>query len=174
MLGSYNLAFLYAAPEWQDGEPLERNGYNCKADEAVVDVALKPGARRYDMGERNNPVALPMADVALELVLGWGVADVERRLRRLTDRLAGRGGGSRVGGCAGAVAVGADLGRADPGGRGLGAGRLAARQVFVSDRQGVLRVSPHVYNDEEDVERFATAMREALGALVGRRERATA
>ena len=37
--------------------------------------------------------------------------------------------------------------------------RLAARDVHVADRQGVLRVSPHVYNDVGDVARFAAALR---------------
>lgn len=168
VLGSYNLAFLYAAPEWQGGEPLERNGYNCEADEAVLDIGLKPGARRYDMGERNNPVALPMAEAALNLVLGWGVEDVERRLRRLTDRLAEVAEGLGLGVAPGRLRSAHILGVRIPGGAAAVLGSLAARQVFVSDRQGVLRVSPHVYNDEEDVARFTAA----LGALVGRREEA--
>jgi len=34
------------------------------------------------------------------------------------------------------------------------AGRLAASQVYAAVRLGRLRISPHVYNDEADVERF--------------------
>ena len=37
--------------------------------------------------------------------------------------------------------------------------RLAAEQVHVAPRIGRMRVSPHVYNDEEDVDRFVTAFR---------------
>lgn len=40
---------------------------------------------------------------------------------------------------------------------------LEARDVHVSARLGFLRVSPHYYNNEQDVERFATALREVLG-----------
>jgi selenocysteine lyase/cysteine desulfurase len=40
--------------------------------------------------------------------------------------------------------------------------RLAARDVHVADRQGVMRVSPHVYNDERDVARFAGTLREEV------------
>ena len=168
VLGSYNLAFLYAAPQWQQGEPLERNGYNCEADAAVVDVAPKPGARRYDMGERNNPVALPMADAALGLVLGWGVAEVERRLRRLTDRLAAVAEGLGFGVAPGRLRAPHILGVRVPGGAGALLEGLAARGVFVSDRQGVLRVSPHVYNDEEDVERFGAALAAVTKVAAGR------
>ena len=41
--------------------------------------------------------------------------------------------------------------------------RLMARDVHVADRQGVLRVSPHVYNDLADVTRFGAALRAELG-----------
>ena len=37
--------------------------------------------------------------------------------------------------------------------------RLAAEKVYVAPRLGRLRISPHVYNDEEDVERFLAAFR---------------
>jgi selenocysteine lyase/cysteine desulfurase len=34
--------------------------------------------------------------------------------------------------------------------------------VLVAARHGNLRVSPHFYNDEEDVEKFEKALKEAL------------
>jgi selenocysteine lyase/cysteine desulfurase len=155
VLGPYSLGFLYAAPHRQDGRPLEQHGISRDGG------AFLPGARRYDVGERNNPVALPMAAAGMELVGGWGGA-LAARLRHLTDLLA---------------AAAAPLGYAAPprhlraphilGLRragGLPPGlidRLAAAGVHVSDRSGVLRVSPHAYNDETDVARFAEALRAA-------------
>ena len=41
--------------------------------------------------------------------------------------------------------------------------RLAAEQVYVAARLGRMRISPHVYNDEADVDRFIAVMRGALG-----------
>jgi selenocysteine lyase/cysteine desulfurase len=38
------------------------------------------------------------------------------------------------------------------------ASRLAAQNVFVSVRGDSLRVSPHLYNDERDVERLFGAL----------------
>jgi selenocysteine lyase/cysteine desulfurase len=37
--------------------------------------------------------------------------------------------------------------------------QLAANNVFVAPRLGRLRISPHVYNDEADVDRFIEVFR---------------
>jgi selenocysteine lyase/cysteine desulfurase len=153
-LGPYSLAFLYAAPHRQGGLPLEENMGN---------LPPATGARRYDKGELNDPVALPMAAIGMELVAGWGVAAVTARLRALTDLLA-----------EGAAALGMPvaprrlrsphiLGLRLPGGLPDGLiGRLRAEGVFASERLGGLRLSPHVWADEADAARCLTALRAAL------------
>jgi selenocysteine lyase/cysteine desulfurase len=42
--------------------------------------------------------------------------------------------------------------------------RLAHEQVFGARRLGRLRLSPHVYVDEADVDRFAAVLRRVLSA----------
>ena len=37
--------------------------------------------------------------------------------------------------------------------------RLAAARVYVAPRVGRVRISPHVYNDEEDIDRFVATFR---------------
>ena len=44
--------------------------------------------------------------------------------------------------------------------------RLAAENVYVAPRLGRLRISPHVYNDEADVERFVSVFRRIVGSDV--------
>ena len=39
---------------------------------------------------------------------------------------------------------------------------LQARKVLVAARHGYLRVSPHFYNNEEDLERFESELRSVL------------
>lgn len=46
--------------------------------------------------------------------------------------------------------------------------RLAEQDVHVAARVGRLRISPHVYNDEADLDRFAAV----LGSLLGRAAKA--
>ncbi|MFE1602284.1 aminotransferase class V-fold PLP-dependent enzyme [Methylobacterium sp. ID0610] len=154
-LGPYSLAFLYAAPHRQAGEPLEENEGNRPP---------AAGARRYDRGERNDPIALPMAATGMELLAGWGTAAVAARLRGLTDLLAE--GATELG-----LAVAPRplrsahiLGLRVPGDLpGDLVGRLRERHVFVSARLGGLRLSPHVWVSEDDVARALAELRAALG-----------
>ena len=41
---------------------------------------------------------------------------------------------------------------------------LAAEHVYVAPRLGRLRISPHVYNDEADVDRFVDVFRSIVAA----------
>jgi selenocysteine lyase/cysteine desulfurase len=158
VLGPYSLAFLYVAPEHQSGRPLEDHGPSRTAAGYIAT------ARRFDRGERNDPIGLPMAAVGLEQVLQWERPAIAARLRGLTDALA-----AEVAGLNGISLVPRGLRAPHVLGlrfaEGMPAGlveRLAAREVHVADRQGVLRVSPHVYNDERDVARFGAALRAEL------------
>lgn len=168
LLGPYSLAFLYVAPARQQGRPLEQNSGSRRgtASASGLELAAAPfasGARRYDMGERDSFTALPMATAALGLINGWGAAAIAERLRGLTDRLAEKAPAlgltvaarkfrsPHIIGLHGKQPLPASL-----------ADRLAEDKVFVSVRQGVLRVAPHVYNDEADVERFAAAVAGAM------------
>lgn len=153
-LGPYGLAFLYAAPHRQDGTPIEANNGNRPP---------AAGARRYDKGERNDPVALPMAATGMELIADWGVPAVAVRLRELTDRLAEGAAALGLATAPGVLRAPHILGARMRGGvpDGLIA-RLRERDVFVSDRLGVLRISPHVWADEADVDRCVIALRAQL------------
>ncbi len=159
VLGPYSLAFLYVAPEHQGGRPLEDHGPARSGADYI------PTARRFDRGERNDPIGLPMAAVGLEQVLEWDRDALQARLRGLTDALA-----EEVSGMQGlsilprALRAPHVLGVRFAGGMPAGlVERLMARDVHVADRQGVLRVSPHVYNDLPDVARFGAALRAELG-----------
>jgi len=42
--------------------------------------------------------------------------------------------------------------------------RLAAEHIYVASRVGRMRISPHVYNDEEDIDRLVATFRRLMGA----------
>jgi selenocysteine lyase/cysteine desulfurase len=165
VLGPYGRAFLYIAKRRQDGVPLEQTNYARRAvipERApyLADTAYVAGARRFDMGERDHFISLEMAAIGMELMARWGSAAVVARLRMLTDRLAAGLADCGVDISSTRVRAPHILSLSFP--RGMPEGltrRLAAENVFVAPRLGRLRISPHVYNDDADVDRFVATFR---------------
>ena len=160
LLGPYSLGFLYVGEAYQGGAPIEHNWLNREDSEnfaGLVDYrdGFQPGARRYDVGERSNPVLLPMAIAALQQILGWGVGKISESIGGLTDLIEAeaekRGIEAIPKERRGRHMIGLGIGPEAPPDL---AARLASENVFVSVRGGSLRVSPHLYNTERDVERL--------------------
>ncbi len=169
LLGPYGRAFLYVAKRHQGGVPLEQTAFgrrNVRAENAVYfsDVSYLPDARRFDMGERDHFISMEMASIGMEMMAEWGAsAAVAQRLLMLTERIAD---GLR------------DIGVGVPDYRfraphilslsfkdGMPAGLiegLATEGIYVAARLGRMRVSPHVYNDEADADRFVAALARRL------------
>ena len=165
VLGPYGRAFLYVARRWHDGVPIEQAGSQRRAISSerapyLRDTAYVTNARRYDMGERDHYISLEMASIGMEMVAGWGSEAIIERLRLLTDRLADglRNSGLLVSDRG--VRAPHILSLRFPGGMPDDLiARLEAENVFVSPRLGLIRISPHVYNDEADVDRFVEVLR---------------
>ncbi|MDZ7640314.1 MAG: aminotransferase class V-fold PLP-dependent enzyme [Bryobacterales bacterium] len=121
-------------------------------------------AERYEGGMLPFMNLFAMQE-AVRLVREIGVGEAEARALRLAglvrDEL--RAIGAELLGDENPMAnghiVAARLPSADP---GSVAREMEKDDVIVSARSGFLRVSPHYYNDEADIERFATALRKAL------------
>jgi selenocysteine lyase/cysteine desulfurase len=164
LLGPYGRAFIYVARRHQGGVPLEQTSAgrrNVRAENAVyfADTHYVANARRFDMGERDHFISMEMAAIGMEMVAEWGASAVTERLAMLTGRIAN---GLEAAG----IAVPDRRFRAPhllclrfAGGLppGLAEG-LAAEGIHVASRIGRLRVSPHVFNDETDADRFVAAM----------------
>ncbi|HEX8622675.1 MAG TPA: aminotransferase class V-fold PLP-dependent enzyme [Allosphingosinicella sp.] len=162
LLGPYSLGFLYVAPRHQQGRPLEeawivrRNAHDFRSL-SDYEEGFAAGARRFDMGERANFALLPVAGTAIAQLLDWGVGDVAEtlgaRTSALEDRLAERGATARPGRAPHFLSV------RFPNGLPQGIEeRLAAADVHVSLRGEWMRITPHLYNDESDVERLIEAL----------------
>ncbi len=171
VLGPYGRAFLYVAKRRQDGVPLEQTAYGRRAVVAertpyFADTRYVTDARRFDMGERDHFISLEMAAIGMEMMAAWGADAVVARLAMLTERLAaGLANTSGVALPAPRVRAPHILSLAFPGGMPPDlVERLAAAQVYAAPRQGRLRISPHVYNDEADVDRFLAVFKTVLSA----------
>ena len=172
LLGPYSLAFLYVAPEYQDGRPIEFTPFaRAHSNEPMEWFSGKltyrdgylPGARRFDMGERSNFALLPMAITAIEQIMTWGVPNIAATLGAMTAEIGRR--------CRELGLIVAPqhrhaahlMGARFPGAFPVGLHqRLEDDQVHVSLRADSMRISPHLYNNEEDIRRLFAALAKAL------------
>jgi selenocysteine lyase/cysteine desulfurase len=89
----------------------------------------------------------------------WGASAVVQRLQMLTERIAEGLRGFGVSVPEGSVRAPhiLSLGFKDGMPTGLVEG-LAAEGIYVAPRLGRMRISPHVFNDEADADRFVAAL----------------
>jgi len=161
LLGTAGLGFMWVRPGvWESLLPTQTGWF---ADEdifamSIADYSPSRSARRFDSG--TPPVPALFAGVAgISLVAEAGVPAIERHVRGLVDRMVD-----------GLDDLGATVATPrDPARRGplvcirstdVGAlvAALASERIVVSSREDKLRVSAHLYNVEEDVDRLLDAL----------------
>ncbi|MBI2321564.1 MAG: aminotransferase class V-fold PLP-dependent enzyme [Chloroflexi bacterium] len=117
---------------------------------------LWPDARRFEGGAQNSLGVAGLA-ASIDLLLGLGPAAVERRVLELTDYVIA---GLRERDCEVLSPLGARersgivafRSRRTP--TPALVRRLAEQRIFVAPRSGGIRVAPHVYNREEELDRL--------------------
>jgi len=159
LLCPYTLGFLYAAPHRQSGRPLEFHewavsGMENRSPDRLPGSAAD-GARRYDMGERNNPINLMMAATALQQLIAWKPAEIAESIKPLTERVAAAARDRGYAVPPDAHRVAHYIGMRMPNGLPDRADeRLAEKNIHISLRGDSLRVSPHIFNTAEDIDRL--------------------
>jgi len=160
LLGPYSLGLMYVAPKWQAGRPLEENWIqrsNARDFSSLIIYTdgYDTGARRFDMGERANFALVPAAKRAIDQILEWTVSEISATSGALNQWLAEKV--AKIGfTCLSEPLRAPHYLCLRSEGRPLGGlvEAFAKQKVFVSVRGSSVRITPNVYNTEQDVERL--------------------
>lgn len=165
LLGPYTSGLAWFGEYFDDGKPIEESWMNREGAENFKDLvnyqaAYLPGVARYNMGESSNFINIPMLKASLTQLLEWTPREItgycERLTRPLLSYLQANG-----------FLVEEERYRS----KHLFGFRLPSnltienvhqklveRKVSVSLRGSAVRVSPHVYNDEADMQALMDAL----------------
>ncbi|HKE47025.1 MAG TPA: aminotransferase class V-fold PLP-dependent enzyme [Rhodanobacteraceae bacterium] len=167
LLFPYGVSLLYVGAEWRGARTLEMSWLAREDAQNFAGLTrytdkLRPGARRFDVGEACI-AALPGAIAALEQVGAWSVPAIADSIAKINARIAAH-----------LAARGFTLpperlrmpqmfgARLPAGYRGDLVGALRSRSVYVSQRGESVRFSPHLHVSDGDVARLFLAIDSAL------------
>ncbi|GIX16923.1 MAG: putative aminotransferase YcbU [Rhodothalassiaceae bacterium] len=161
LLASAGLGFLYVRRGLVERLSPYVTGWFAQADIAAMDPwhhEPAPSARRFETGTPPVP-NLHAGKAGLELVLSLGLARIAAAIDRLTTRLVEELGelGAQIATPLGKGEHGALIAVRSRDPEALVA-RLKGERIITSSRDGNLRISPHFYNDEDDIARLITAL----------------
>ncbi len=168
LMGPYGIGLAYYGERFDRGAPLEDNWIARQGSEdfsRLVDYQnhYAPGAVRYDMGERSNPILIPMLVQAMDDVLGRGVMRIQDYcadlVRRVLPEISNLGYQVEDEAWRASHLFGIRLPQDTSLERLNDA--LSQQNVMVSVRGDAVRVSPNIYNDHHDMEALVHALRRA-------------
>ncbi|MCE2527445.1 MAG: aminotransferase class V-fold PLP-dependent enzyme [Actinomycetia bacterium] len=161
LLGPPGLCYLWASPQNRTGRPLDANWMARAGSDDFSRVneyrwELAEGARRYDAGQTWNLWLTEAAGCALEIISSVGTDRLSTHSKGLTDYLAEEAA------ALGLIAPGPEFRSSHLVGLRLPEGadprslvtELASRSVYVSVRGNSVRVSAHMWNTREDMDRL--------------------
>jgi selenocysteine lyase/cysteine desulfurase len=163
-------AFVYIHPEMRKRLPPNVIGWRSDKDWRNV-KNLHHGTPRFgESAEKYEPGMLPFAclyalQASLKLVEEIGIGNIEQRVLGLADQLRHelRQLGAAFHKCKGESLTSQIVTACLPGvDSGSLAGKLAEQGISISARRVYLRISPHFYNNEEDVDRLVFAIRQLI------------
>jgi len=169
MLGPYSTGCLYVAPQyWKHGVPLEENWTNRKGYADFKNLVhyqenYEDGAQRFDMGEKSQMHSLPMVIDALENILAWTPEALSLHCRTWNEQLVERLNEYED------LFHFWDTDQRSPNILGISfenvdfleekKEELISKNIMVSYRGQSMRVSPHIFNTLDQVEKIFEVLR---------------
>ena len=165
LLGPYSAGVAYFGEYFDTGTSIERNWINRVGSEEFKNLVnyqnhYRAKADRYNMGERSNFILNPMLETSLNQLFDWGVENIQNYCKNLLEEplktLQSKGywvedEAFRTHHLVGLrIPAGADINKIQM--------ELKRRNIVVSFRGEVIRISPHLYNDQTDVDLLVEAL----------------
>ncbi|MEQ9169139.1 MAG: aminotransferase class V-fold PLP-dependent enzyme [Fulvivirga sp.] len=161
LLGPYSIGVGYFGEAFDNGVPLEENWINRFESENFAGLVnyndnYQKGALRYEVGEHSNFILVPMLLESIRQINQWGVENIQTYCKQLfseANKLLTQHG----------YVIESDQYRGhhlfgirstDPSRMEKLKAKLSENKISVSVRGDAIRVSPHLYNDTYDVEKF--------------------
>ena len=169
LMGPYSIGMAYYGEMFDQGTPIENNWMNRQGSDQFSGLThyeeqFLPGALRYEVGEHSNFILVPMLIAAIKQLLKWTPLGIQQYCETLChdtiETLRSEG-----------YTIEATEGRAS---HLFGIyfnenttmerieQALSKHRVNISVREKALRISPNVYNDQKDVQRLLSALKEAI------------
>jgi len=158
LLGPYAIGLSYYGEAFDGGVPVEENWINRLHSEDFAGLVsyedkYQPGALRYEVGEHSNFILVPMMREALRQINAWGLENIQNyckalikpHLAQLTNAYVEEEG-YRASHLFGIRLPGGDFDALKQ--------SIANANLSVSVRGDAIRVSPHVYNTEEEMSKL--------------------
>jgi len=161
----YSISFAWYGERFKEGIPLEESWVNRNESQNFAGLInyqenFDKGARRFDMGEKSNFILNPMALEALKLINYWGPDNIQRYCANLikepVKKIEALGYWVENSVFRGSHLFGIRV----PEGTNLEKIKLRCEEmnVYVSIRGSAIRVSPNIYNDENDFNKLIEAL----------------
>ncbi|MCE2994458.1 MAG: aminotransferase class V-fold PLP-dependent enzyme [Cyclobacteriaceae bacterium] len=166
LMGPYSIGLAYYGDFFDNGKPLEENWINRKDSENFAGLVnyqndYQPSALRYEVGEHSNFIAVPMLLAAIQQINQWKPSNIQAYCEKISRK---------------ALAQLTDAGFwiEDPKFRGhhlFGirlpeninrdkvVESLKKNKISVSFRGDAIRVAPHVYNSETEMNKLASVLK---------------
>ncbi|CAN5365692.1 aminotransferase class V-fold PLP-dependent enzyme [soil metagenome] len=165
LMGPYSIGLAYYGPALDDGSPVEENWINRYESENFAGLvnysdAYQPDSLRYEVGEHSNFILIPMLLTAVKQLNSWGVENIQSYCRELisesVENLKSAGYRIEDEEFRASHLFGVRLSRD----HNLEAVKSALNEekIIVSFRGDSIRVSPNVYNTENEIRQFASTL----------------
>jgi selenocysteine lyase/cysteine desulfurase len=160
LMGPYGLGYMYVSKKWQEiGEPLEYSWLTKEGSENFANLTnyvsgYRDGARKFDMGAFPQFNLLPMSIAALEQINNWEIGYIQAEIKKLTYKI---------------IDYKKSIGIFDETAISVAhilsipldnininklKEKLQNNNVVISFRGTSIRISPHLYNDCEDIDKL--------------------